>query len=272
MRHWFVILMIATGTARAGEPKRVLYYDQDSSHPSSKFAGTLLTKMGAEQGAFVLEACDDARKWSDDYFAPYAAIIMFAAGNPELTDANKSALLNFVRRGNGFVGIHSTSQFCRKERWRDFEQMLGAVHAGGLGLGMARVTTEDRAHPATRHLEPWFALSDDYYRFTNWSRARTHVLLSVDVRSLPQGKRHIKGVEADHPVSWCHRYDKGRVFYTTLGHGETLWKDKRFQQHVFHAVRWAAGAAPARVLLGTDYRIREVRRPAADPIRLVLNR
>ena len=265
------VLLCVVTTALAGSTSRVLYYHKNSNHSSSKLAGKLLARMGAEQGAFVLEECDDARKWSDDYFAPYAAIVLFAAGDPGLTEANRQALIGFVRRGKGFVGVHSASQFCRGKEWDDYHQLLAAVYAGGLGQGHVRVTTEDRVHPATRHLEPSFGVMDDCYRF-RWSRARTHVLLSVDIRCLPERRRHVQGKEADVPVSWCHQFGKGRAFYTTLGHGEKLWNDEWFQLHVFQAIRWAAGDAPARVRLGTDYRIREVRRQDADRFRVALRR
>jgi type 1 glutamine amidotransferase len=251
----------------AGEPTRVVYYDVGSNHGSSTLAGKLLAKLGQKRGAFVLEECDDARKWSDEYLGPYAAIVLFAAGDPGLTEANKRALIGFVRRGKGFVGVHSASQFCRGKDWEEYYQLLGAVYTGGLGQGQIRVTTEDRMHPATRHLEPSFSVTDDCYRF-RWSRERTHVLLSLDIRCLPERRRYVDGKEADMPVSWCHPFGKGRVFYTTLGHGEKLWNDEWFQLHVFQAIRWAVGDVPAKVRLGTDYRIREVRRQDAPRIHL----
>jgi len=262
---WLGTLILAAGLAQAGEPARVLYYHVGSSHESSKLAGELLAKLGKKESSFTLEECDDFHKWSDAYFKPYAAIVFFSAASPELTDAHKQALLGFVRRGGGFVGVHSASQFCRGGKWPEYNELLRATFVGSLGVQSPRVTTEDRRHPATRHLEPWFALADDYYRFTNWSRKRTHVLLSLDVRSLPDGKRFVGGVEADHGVSWCHRYGEGRVFYTTLGHGERLWRDERFLQHVFNATRWAAGVASGKAPLGTDYRIHHVRRSEPTP-------
>ena len=119
--------------------------------------------------------------------------------------------------------------------------MLGATHAGSLGVGTVRMTTEDRTHPATRHLDPSFSMSDDIYRFTNWSRKRTHVLLSVDVRSLPERRRHVDGKEADTPISWCHAYGKGRVFYTAIGHRTEHYWNPTLLQFYLDGVQFATG-------------------------------
>ena len=61
------------------------------------------------------------------------------------------------------------------------------------------------------------------------------------------------------PVSWCRTFQKGRVFYTSLGHREDMWDpeftDKAgrrnsvenariFQRHLVGGILWALGLAP----------------------------
>ena len=35
-----------------------------------------------------------------------------------------------------------------------------------------------------------------------------------------------------HPITWCHDYEGGRVFYTALGHTNESYADIRFQEMI----------------------------------------
>jgi type 1 glutamine amidotransferase len=43
------------------------------------------------------------------------------------------------------------------------------------------------------------------------------------------------------PVAWCKNFGTGKVFYTSLGHREDVWENKRYQQHILGGIRWALG-------------------------------
>jgi hypothetical protein len=45
----------------------------------------------------------------------------------------------------------------------------------------------------------------------------------------------------DHPISWCHRYDGGRAWYTGLGHTEASYLEPEFLQHVLGGIEIASG-------------------------------
>jgi PKD repeat protein len=47
----------------------------------------------------------------------------------------------------------------------------------------------------------------------------------------------------DHPVTWCHRYDGGRSWYTGLGHVEQAWVDGHFLTQVLGGLETTAGVA-----------------------------
>ena len=55
---------------------------------------------------------------------------------------------------------------------------------------------------------------------------------SIDVS---KGKR----ADKDYAISWCQDVDKGRSFYTSLGHRKEVWKDPRYQEHLVGGLRWA---------------------------------
>ena len=42
----------------------------------------------------------------------------------------------------------------------------------------------------------------------------------------------------DHPVAWCKQIGKGKTFYTSMGHDESVWKDGNFVQLIENAINW----------------------------------
>ena len=262
-----LVLAGSRAPAAAGATRRILYFTQNvgGGHATVPVGLKVLRELGARSGAFAVDECADCRKWSDAYFAPYAAMASFGSGELPLTDANKRAFLDFVRGGKGFVGIHSAIRVCQRRRWPEYEQMLGGALLNSLWQQRVRVTVEDRIHPATRHLGAWFHVQDEIYQFTRWDREKTHVLLSVDTRSVNLFDRNVRRKDRDFAVAWCHPYGKGRVLYTTLGHGHAVWRDPLFHGFLLGAVRWAMGDLPAKARLGTDGRIWEVLAPHDAP-------
>ena len=47
----------------------------------------------------------------------------------------------------------------------------------------------------------------------------------------------------DHPVSWCKRFDGGRMFYTALGHTNQSFTEAPFLQHLLAGIDVASGYA-----------------------------
>ncbi len=103
------------------------------------------------------------------------------------------------------------------------------------------INVEDQRHPATRHLEKKFKITDEIYQFRDFSRSRVHVLLSLDPDSVDLNKPAVHRTDKDFAIAWSRTYGKGRVFYTALGHRPEVWQDKRFQQHLLGAMRWVMG-------------------------------
>ena len=53
-----------------------------------------------------------------------------------------------------------------------------------------------------------------------------HVLLKMDEASYAEADGS-DGVDDDHPISWCKRYDGGRMWYTGMGHTEDVLRWRR---------------------------------------------
>ncbi len=175
----------------------------------------------------------------------YQAVVFFTAGNPPGVD--KNALIEWVREGGAFVGIHSTANTFQNHP--PFGAMLGANYdrrpwrTAQNPQTKVTILVNDRTHPATRHLEPSFEFTDDIYQFKNFDRNQVQLLLSLSPASVDL--THPKMNQADKvlPVAWARTFGAGRVFYTALGDWETTWEDARYLTHLTEGIAWAMAAS-----------------------------
>ncbi len=140
----------------------------------------------------------------------------------ELTDAQADGLFAFVRNGKGLIGIHGTGWWIGGEP----VSLIGG-HANWHPPGLEfSVSIEDAGHPVTQGLSA-FTVQDEIY-MSAWDPA-VHVLATATWS------------EKKHPMAWTHAYGKGRVFYTTLGHGPGTFENPAVQRLLANAARWASG-------------------------------
>ena len=50
-----------------------------------------------------------------------------------------------------------------------------------------------------------------------------------------------------YPATWARRHGKGRVFYTSMGHREEVWKEEKFLRLLLGGIAWALGEVEAEV-------------------------
>jgi uncharacterized protein len=43
----------------------------------------------------------------------------------------------------------------------------------------------------------------------------------------------------DHPVAWWKQIEKGKTFYTSMGHDETVLKDENFAKLIENGIKWS---------------------------------
>ena len=49
----------------------------------------------------------------------------------------------------------------------------------------------------------------------------------------------------DFPATWARKHDKGRVFYTSMGHREDVWENAIFQDLLLGGLSWSLGNVEA---------------------------
>jgi len=188
----------------------------------------------------------------------YDAIFCLGVREVYLTDEQRADLLEFIRNGGGFIGVHAASTMflpwpafgkrdtqdagCERtfKPWPEFNEMLGGVFVEHpYGVIDAPVIVDDPRFPATRFLPAKFNLRDEMYEFKNLSRDKMDVVLRLDTAGLSRDRRGVTDRTADWPLAWAKTYGKGRVFYCALGHAPETWDIPDIQRIYFEALRWA---------------------------------
>ncbi len=240
LRLWLAVIALLAAAPQPRLP-RVLYLTQSAGykHEVLPLSEEVLPRIGTAAHAFETTVVHDSSAITADTLRNYDAVVFYTTGELPLSDAQKGALLAFVRNGKGFVGIHSATDTLYN--WSDYGQLIGGYFNDHPWHQQVTIRVEDRTHPATRHLPPTFTLNEEIYQFRNWSRGDVHVLLSLDTRSVDLMEPKIKRTDGDFALAWTKTFGKGRVFYTALGHEAAVWRDDRFQQHLLGGIRWAIG-------------------------------
>lgn len=149
---------------------------------------------------------------------------------------DETAFLNWIKAGHAFIGMHSaTDTFRGHVPLHPYVGMIGAEFKGHPpGLCDVECLNQDPKHPACRDFGPTFAVKDEIYLMNGFERGKVHGLLSLDKH--PRDK-----TPGDYPVAWCKAYGKGKVFYTSLGHSESVWESPAYQKHILGGIKWALG-------------------------------
>jgi type 1 glutamine amidotransferase len=198
-----------------------------------------------------------------EYLAGFDGVMMMTNGNLPMSDDQKAALVEFVREGGAFVGVHNAALTFYD--YPDYGEMLGGYFRRAIAQNHVFVLrVEDTEHPATRMLGASWPLVDELYEYgtapwsaerpeenidvlfdnripMGFSRDRVRVLLSIDT-----GETDLEGTGlragGDYPQSWVREYGEGRSFYTSIGHRDDIWSsDPVFRAHVVGGIRWALG-------------------------------
>ena len=211
----------------AGPPIRVLILTATAGfrHDSINTAREVMSTLG-----FSVTPTEDLSRMSTAGLSD-VDVIMFAMTSGELpfTTAQKSALIDAVNNGKGFIGIHSATDTLYG--FPDYGRLVGAYFKEHPWTQQARVLVDDASHPATGIRDP-FTLEEEFYTFQENPRGRVQVLLRLDPVSV--------NTSGDYPLAWAQPFGNGRAYYNALGHFPATWRDARFQSQLIAAIRWAA--------------------------------
>src|SRR5262249_4153719 len=148
-------------------------------------------------------------------------------------------------KGKGFIGFHAaTDTFLTAENDRytshvsaldPYIAMIGGefIHHDEQQKAVQRVA--DPKFPGFGSLGTELNLMEEYYSMKDFA-PNLHVLLVQETKGMvgPHYKR------APYPSTWARMHEKGRVFYTSMGHREDIWTNPLFHSMILGGLSWAA--------------------------------
>ena len=275
----------ALGADIAAPKRKLLFFTKSSGYEHSSIrrkspdrlshAEQVVTDLGKTHG-FEATCTKDGRIFEPSKLAAFDAFMFYTTGdltdagtdkNPPMSTEGKEAFLDLIKNGKGFVGTHSASdtfhspgnkghgpaRFVQDGDHVDpYVAMLGAEFIIHGAQQRARMTVADKAFPGMTAAGDGFEMLEEWYTLKNHAK-NLHVLLVQEPG--------LKGGMYDrpaYPATWARMHDKGRVFYTSMGHREEVWLNPIFQSILLGGLSWAFGdvnadAAPNIEKITPDY-------------------
>ncbi len=260
--------MPATPAVQPRKPRRLLIYTECRGyvHASIPYCSKAFELMGRKTGAFEAVVSKDPSVFSAASLKTFDAIVfdnatmrvpIFRVDLNKLDDAERrkaeerekearAAILDFVRSGKGFIGVHAATDCFYK--WPAYGEMIGGYFAGHPWHEKVTIKLDDPGHPIVLPFNGQsFTVTDEIYQFrAPYSRETLRVLMSLDTgkTNMDKGDR-IKRTDGDFPVAWIHEFGKGRVFYFSLGHRPEIFWNRRVLACYLRGIQYALGDLPA---------------------------
>ena len=240
-------MLVVTLNIRKGQVQR--------GHASIPAGNLALELMGKRTGAYEAVFSNDMSMLNPEKIKQFDAIF-FNNTVGVLTDdpVQRKSLLDFVRNGKGFVGIHAASatfcEFPKYDQFPEFGEMLGGYEDGGHPWRPNETTTvklDDPGNPINAAFGgKGFSIRGGVFQFGHgYSREKLHVLLSVDVTKMDMDPKRSflpeRAIDKDFAISWARMYGKGRVFYCSLGDTADIFWNPSLLQHFLAGIQFTLG-------------------------------
>lgn len=232
-------LTIAAAAAHGQQrAERILYVTASAGyrHDVLDLSQDVLKEIGARSGRFTVTPTEDLSTFTPEKLQVFAALVFFTSGELPMTDGQKRALLDFVRSGKGFVGIHSAADTFYQ--WPAYLALIGGYFNDHPWHQKVMIDVADHPNPVVAFLGPSFRIADEIYQISDFDYRHSHVLLRLRPSSVDLTLGTVRPRFYGWPLAWTQSYGKGRVFYTALGHEPAVWLDPRYQQLLLNAVLW----------------------------------
>jgi uncharacterized protein len=198
-------------------------------------AEQVVTEMGIRSNLFRVDCTQDAKKdFTKENLQNYDIVWFYTTGDLPIEKDNLEYFFNdwLKKRGHGFIGTHSAADTFHN--YKPYWDMIGGTfdgHPWGSGEKVT-ITVHDRKHPASK---PWgeeFEIQDEIYQFKNWQPEKVRVLMSLNMaKTKLKQPRHV-------PILWVKNYGDGKAMHMSLGHNESVWENKTFQESMLGGIKW----------------------------------
>jgi len=256
-------------------PKKILFFSKSSGfeHDAIKlklkdgrpgYAFAVLREIG-KQNNIEFTFSKDGSLFTPDYLAQFDAFCFYTTGDLTqskgatrgdgglpMSPAGKAAFLQAIAAGKGFIGIHSATDTFHSpgseepvtatrflddgDRADPYIKMIGAEFIMHGAQQPSHQIVIDPKFPGMAAVPADFGPLEEWYTLKDFA-PNLHVLLVQDTAGM-KGSYYAR---PPYPSTWARMYEKGRVFYTNMGHREDVWDSAPFQSVLAGGLNWALG-------------------------------
>lgn len=225
------------GPRKPSLPKNPTAEDTEKFKAAEADYAAKLKDYEAKLESYRKAQAESLKKLSPESLKHYDAVV-FANTTGDLPLPSNQALIDWIRSGKAFIGMHSASDTFHG--FHPFVDMLGGEFLTHGAQATVDCQNQDPKHPACQHLGSVWTVHDEIYIMKSFERPRVSGVLGLNQH--PNDKK-----PGDYPIAWCRNFGKGRIFYTSLGHREDVWENPIYQKHILGGIEWALGLAKHKV-------------------------
>lgn len=244
----------------------VLIIDGQNNHDNWPQTTEMMKGYLEETGLFSVDVATTPSPGQPmDRFKPdfqqYRVVVMNYNGD-DWSPSTQQAFEEFIRAGGGMVSVHAADNAF--PGWLEYNKMIGLggwghrnekdgpyvyydetgkrVVDNSPGIGGShgkyhafQVVIRNKKHPITRGLpEIWMHNEDELYDRLRGPAENMEILATAF------SAKDQRGTGRNEPVMMVTRYGKGRVFHTTLGHGDESQQCVGFITFLQRGAEWVA--------------------------------
>lgn len=255
--------------AKPAKARKLLIFSVTNGyhHDSIETGHIAFTELGKKTGAFEAVVSNDLDNFEVDKLKGFDGVCFLSTTmevflphpdklktmSPEdvkkaeeKSDRLKKNLLDFIKSGRAFVGIHAATDTFYK--WPEYGDMIGGQfdgHPWGAGTQVSiKVEPGQEKNPLVEMFEGKnIEFKEEIYQMKSppYDSKKQDVVLRLDPEKSPMNLNGIKRTDKDFGVAWAKHYGKGRVFYSSLGHNHDIYFNPLVLKHYLAGIQWALG-------------------------------
>ena len=254
--------------AKPAKPRKLLVFAKTNGfrHASIVTGKLALTELGKKTGAFTPTITEELDEFEVDKLKQYDAVLFLSttmnvfspkkevfekmSEEEKKTAAEretrlKENLMKFIKAGRGYIGIHAATDCCYE--WEEYGRMVNGFFDGHPWTADTPVSIKvepgQEKHPLVAMFEGQNVdFKEEIYQLKDpYNSKSVHMLLRLDTEKTDMTKGGIKRKDGDFGVAWARHWEKGRVFYCSLGHNHEIYWHPKVIRHYLAGIQWALG-------------------------------
>jgi uncharacterized protein len=250
--------MPAKAVVEPAKPRKLLVVDILGRgafyHDCIPYWDKALEIMGKKTGAFSVVVTQDVNMFKPENLNQFDAVCLNNSVSLPLSPTNTpelcKSLMDFVKGGKGIMAIHAGTDafYTGANIWPEASEMLGGKFSGHpwtAGRNQWAVKIDEPNNPLMVSFQgKGFKLFDEIYRTEPplYSREKQLVLMSLDLSDeVTKSAPGQKPTDVDTGISWIKNWEKGRVFYCSLGHVHDVTWTAPILEHYLRGIQFVLG-------------------------------